>query len=100
MISTAEDLRRERQELEHRLKEARKGIDQVQKENAVLKMKAILALGETRLQAESAEQDERIFVDKHLALRRKVQLSERSLQSKTNELTTLQSVLQQEHRDM
>ena len=98
MISTAEDLRRERQELEHRLKEARKGMDQVQRANAVLRMKAIMALGEARLQVESAEQDERIFVDKHLELQRKVQLSEQSLQSKTNELATLQSTLQQEHR--
>ncbi len=99
MISTAADLRRERLELEHRLKEARKGIDQVQKENAMLKMKSTMALGQARLQAESAEEDEQILVDKHLVLQRKVQLSEQSLQSKANELATLQSTLQEEHRD-
>ena len=95
-MTTAADLRQERLFLETRLKAIREGLNKVQKENSLLKMKSTIALGQMKLQVESTEDDEQFFIQKCLDLQKKVQDSEESLQSKTNELATLQSMMQQE----
>ena len=95
-MTTAADLRQERLFLETRLKAIREGLNEVQKENSLLKMKSTIALGQMKLQVESTEDDEQFFIQKCLDLQKKVQDSEESLQSKTNELATLQSMMQQE----
>lgn len=94
MVSTAEDLRVERRALEDRLLAVREGLNQVQKENSILKMKSTIALGQGKLQVESVEDDKNFFIDKYLDLKKKVQAAERSLESKTNELTALEAIIQ------
>eukprot|EP00531_Pseudo-nitzschia_arenysensis_P003594 CAMPEP_0116123120 /NCGR_PEP_ID=MMETSP0329-20121206/4576_1 /TAXON_ID=697910 /ORGANISM="Pseudo-nitzschia arenysensis, Strain B593" /LENGTH=113 /DNA_ID=CAMNT_0003617009 /DNA_START=76 /DNA_END=417 /DNA_ORIENTATION=+ len=95
MVSTAEELLEERIALQDRLAAVREGLSQVQKENSVLKMKSTIALGQGKLQVESVEDDKNFFIDKYFDLKKKVQAAERSLESKTNELTALESMIQE-----
>ena len=56
-MSAAAELRQEQLLLKNRLEAIREGLDQVQKENSLLKMKSTIALGQVRLQVESMEND-------------------------------------------
>mmetsp|Transcript_2378 Transcript_2378/g.5703 ORF Transcript_2378/g.5703 Transcript_2378/m.5703 type:complete len:115 (+) Transcript_2378:108-452(+) len=98
--ATAQDLLREEKiVLQSRLASIREGLNQVQKENSMLKMRSTIALGQSKLQVESVEDDKQYLVEKYFDLKRKVEASERSLESKTNELAALQSVLKHEDEE-
>jgi len=99
--ATAQDLLREEKIfLQSRLASIREGLNQVQKENSMLKMRSTIALGQCKLQVESVEDDNQYLVEKYFDLKRKAEASERSLESKSNELAALQSVLQHEDEEI
>ena len=99
--ATAQDLLREEKIfLQSRLASIREGLNQVQKENSMLKMRSTIALGQCKLQVESVEDDNQYLVEKYFDLKRKAEASERSLESKSNELAALLSVLQHEDEEI
>ena len=63
-------------------------------------MRSTIALGQCKLQVESVEDDNQYLVEKYFDLKRKAEASERSLESKSNELAALQSVLQHEDEEI
>ena len=95
-MTTVDELSEERIALENRLSAIREDLHQLQKEQSVMKMKSTIALGQMKLQVESVEDDKNFFVEKFLDLKKKVAASEQSLASKTNELETLQLMIQEE----
>jgi len=95
MMGSKEDIREERISLEHRLLEIQKGLNKVQKDTSILKMKSSIALGQMRLEAESIREDKQFLADKCFHLRKKIEVSERSLEMKNTELATLESMIQE-----
>lgn len=90
-----EDVREERISLEHRLLEIQKGLNKVQKDTSILRMKSSIALGQMRLEAESIREDKQFLADKCFHLRKKIKVSERFLETKNTELAMRQSMVQE-----
>ena len=92
-MSTAVDIHEERISLENRLVAMQEELTKVQKENSIMKMKSTIALGQTRLQVESIQEDKQFLGEKYFELKKKVEVSEQSLNLKDNELATLLSAI-------
>ena len=89
------DLREERLLIENRLFAVEKGLNEVQKENSILKMKSTITLGQLRLKVESIQEDNRFLIEKCFDLKKKVEVSEQSLHLKETEFARLQSMIHQ-----
>ena len=75
--------------LSNRLMELQKGVDIVQKENSLLKMKTTLTLGSMRLEIDSLEEDRRFLIEKYRELRKKIEETKEDLKLKEMELHTI-----------
>jgi chromosome segregation ATPase len=88
-----EKLKEENRMLSNRLLELQKGVDDVQKENSLLKMKTTLTLGSMRLEIDSLEEDRRFLIEKYRELRKKVEETKEDLKLKEMELHTINFLL-------
>jgi len=85
------DPREERISLENRVSALQKGLSKIQKDNSILKMKAVMTMGSMRLQIESLEEDKQFLVEKCIDLKKKMKVSQQDYNLKQTELATLQS---------
>mmetsp|Transcript_20327 Transcript_20327/g.47787 ORF Transcript_20327/g.47787 Transcript_20327/m.47787 type:complete len:100 (-) Transcript_20327:535-834(-) len=93
-LYTEVELRDERLSIEKRLFAAEIGLNEVQKENSILKMKSTITLGQMRLKVESIHEDNQFLIEKCFDLKKKVEVSEQSLHLKETEFARLQSKIQ------
>lgn len=94
-LHTEVDLGEERLSIENRLVAMQKGLNEVQKDNSILKMKSAITLGQMRLKVDSIQEDNQFLIEKCLDLKKKVEVSEQSLNLKQIEFAKLQSMIQE-----
>jgi len=94
-LRTEVDLCEERLLIENRLFAMQKGLNKVQKDNSILKMKSAITLGQMRLKFESIQEDNQFLIEKCFDLKKKVEVSEQSLNLKETEFAKLQSMIQE-----
>ena len=92
-MSATADRREERILLEDQLVAMQEVLNKVQKENYIMKMKSTITLGQMMLNIESIQEDNQFLLEKYNELKKKVDVSEKSLNLKNNELETLLSVM-------
>ncbi len=74
------------------------GVNQLRKENSVLKMKATLTLGSMKLHIDSLEEDRQFLIEKLLMTDMKLRESKEDLASKEKELEALKARRDDEKR--
>ena len=86
-------LGQERTSLEHRLLELQNGLNQIKKDNSILKVKSTITLGNMQLELGSIREDRQFLIEKRFYLEKKLRASEDSFELKEAELEALQSLI-------
>ena len=82
----------ENQELKERLGELKQVLNDVYKENSLLKMKSIVTLGSMKLEIDSLREDRYFLIEKYHDLKRKIEESTNDLTAKEQEWNALKAV--------
>lgn len=91
-------LQEEMERLEQRVMDLQEGVGQLQTDNSVLKVKAILTLGNMKLQIDSLEEDRQFLIEKLLDMEMKLRESREDLASKVREVEALKATRDAEKR--